>query len=268
MQWYYTKQRQQLGPVDEEELHRLAEQGELLPEDLVWNPSMGEQWAPASSVEGLFPPDDPELDPMDADPMPYPGTGGATPNSELMRRARESLASRWGFGVGVMLLYYLVLVAANMVPAVGQIANLVISGPMMVGFCFVFLMLARRREVTVGQLFQGFNRFGTALGTYLLMAIFIFLWCLLLVIPGIIAAYSYAMAFFVLADDPDVSAMQAITRSKEMMRGNKWKLFCLCWRFFGWGLLCILTLGFGFLWLAPYVQTSLGHFYDDIRPPN
>ena len=153
-----------------------------------------------------------------------------------------------------------------MVPTAGQIANLVISGPMMLGFCLVFLMLARRREATLGQLFQGFNRFGTALCTYLLMTLFILLWCLLLVIPGIIAAYSYTMTFFILADDPDVSAMQALTRSKEMMRGNKWKLFGLCCRFIGWGLLCIPTLGIGLFWLAPYVQTAIAHFYDDVRP--
>ena len=97
------------------------------------------------------------------------------------------------------------------------------------------------------------------------MCIFILLWTLLLIIPGIIATYSYAMTFFIIADDPQAGALEAIGRSKEMMRGHRWKLFCLFLRFIGWSLLCLLTFGIGFLWLTPYMQTSLAHFYDDVR---
>lgn len=118
----------------------------------------------------------------------------------------------------------------------------------------------------MGQLFDGFQRFGTALGAYLLTGIFIFLWTLLLIVPGIMAGLSYAMTYFIIADDPTIGPLQAITKSKEMMRGHKWKLFLLHWRFLGWVLLCILTLGIGILWLVPYVSTSLAHFYEDIRP--
>jgi uncharacterized membrane protein len=97
------------------------------------------------------------------------------------------------------------------------------------------------------------------------MCVFIFLWTLLLIIPGILAAYSYSMTFFVLAEDPTIGARNSIRKSKELMFGNRWKFFCLGWRFFGWALLCILTLGIGFLFLAPYVQTSFARFYDDIK---
>ena len=87
----------------------------------------------------------------------------------------------------------------------------------------------------------------------------------MLIIPGIIAAYAYSMAFFIMADNPSVGALEAIRRSKAIMRGRKAKLFCLDLRFLGWGILCLLTLGIGFLWLVPYIQASHAHFYEDVR---
>ena len=267
MQWYYTKREQQFGPVDEEELYRLARQGELTPTDLVWNAGFGDQWAAASSVDGLFT-SPPPLTPPDVPSethVPY-GGGGTTHNRELMRMARESLQTHWGLGVGVMLLYSVIIVVANSIPLAGLLLSLIVGGPMLVGLACVFLRLARREPSDIGRLFHGFNRFGTAVGAYLLMTIFVLLWSLLLIIPGIIASYAYTMTFFVIADDPTAGALQAITRSKEMMRGKKWKLFCLGFRFIGWMLLCVLTLGIGYLWLGPYMQTASAHFYDDIRP--
>lgn len=97
------------------------------------------------------------------------------------------------------------------------------------------------------------------------MTFFIALWSLLLIVPGIIVALSCAMTYFIIADDPTVGPILAMTASQEIMRGHKWKLFCLGWRFFGWYLLCLLTLGIGFFWLAPYMQTSWTHFYEDVR---
>ena len=87
---------------------------------------------------------------------------------------------------------------------------------------------------------------------------------LLLIIPGIIAALSYAMTYYIIVDNESIGALEAIRQSKEMMRGNKWKLFCLGLRFFGWSLLCLLTLGIGYLWLIPYMAISFAKFYGDI----
>ncbi len=269
MEWHYAKQGRKFGPIEEAELYRRARQGEIAPGDLVWNPTFGDKWAAASSVENLFaslPPLAPPSLSAGAQPPSASREGGATHNRDLMRMARESLRSHWGLGVGVMALYAIITFAVSFIPFVGTVVGYLIAGPMSAGVCLVFLMLARRSPAEIGQLFSGFSRFGTALVAYLLMVLFILLWTLLLIIPGIIASYAYAMTFFVIADDPAVGPLQAITRSKEMMRGNKWKLFCLFWRFFGWALLCILTLGIGFLWLAPYIQTTLAHFYEDVRP--
>jgi uncharacterized membrane protein len=76
------------------------------------------------------------------------------------------------------------------------------------------------------------------------------------------------MTFFVMADNPGIGAIEAIDRSKKMMRGRRWKLFCLYCRFIGWAVLAVIfTLGIGFLWLEPYMRTSIARFYDDLREP-
>ncbi|MBV1888515.1 MAG: DUF975 family protein, partial [Urechidicola sp.] len=84
-------------------------------------------------------------------------------------------------------------------------------------------------------------------------------------IPGIIAALSYSMTFFIIADDESIKPMDAIDESKRMMDGHKWKLFEMYIRFFGWSVLCLLTLGIGFLWFIPYMHVSLAKFYDDLK---
>ena len=146
-----------------------------------------------------------------------------------------------------------------------QLSQFIITGALALGTCYFLLKIARRSEAKVTMVLEGFRYFGKALLACFLRTLFILLWALLLVIPGIIAAYSYSLTFFILADDPSVTPLEAIKRSKAMMRGKKWKLFCLQFRFLGWYLLTLLTCGIGMLWLAPYYQISLAHFYDDVR---
>jgi uncharacterized membrane protein len=97
------------------------------------------------------------------------------------------------------------------------------------------------------------------------MILYILLWSLLFIIPGIIVAISYSMVFFILVDDPNIKITEALKKSKKMMFGYKWKYFCLGFRFIGWILLAALTFGVGFLWLLPYMQVSYAKFYDDIK---
>jgi uncharacterized membrane protein len=188
-----------------------------------------------------------------------------TENVVLMQMARESLKGKWGLAIGTFLLYMLISVVLQMIPILGIIASLVITGPFALGLTYFTLSISRNQDAKLEQIFQGFNNFGTALGAYLLMALFIILWTLLLIVPGIIAAISYSMTFYIIADDNSIGAMDAIDKSKKMMYGYKWKYFCLCLRFLGWALLCILTLGIGFLWLMPYMQVSMAKFYDDVK---
>ena len=88
---------------------------------------------------------------------------------------------------------------------------------------------------------------------------------LFLFIAGIIAAIAYSQTFYILAEDDTIGSMEALRKSKEMMNGYKWKYFCLGLRFIGWALLCVLTVGIGFLWLSPYIQVSYAKFYEDLK---
>lgn len=116
---------------------------------------------------------------------------------------------------------------------------LVISGAATLGYARYNLNLVDHQEARVDDLFSQFHRLGQGFCMQFFRALFIFLWSLLFVIPGIIASYSYAMTPYILLEHPDMTAREAITASKELMRGNKFRLFCLSLSFIGWGLLCI-----------------------------
>ena len=98
-----------------------------------------------------------------------------------------------------------------------------------------------------------------------LMGLFISLWSLLFLIPGIVKAFSYSMTPFILEERPELSANEAIDHSRAMMRGHKFDLFWLLLSFIGWGFLCLFTFGIGYLWLVPYVNTSVSAFYEDVK---
>jgi uncharacterized membrane protein len=218
------------------------------------------------------------------------GTGGST-NKDLMADARAALSGNWGLGVLGYVLYMALFMSFSMfvftsvffVSMVSQVGgantaaateamNLfssliqsLVSGAFMVGFAGFFLGIVQEGSARLELLFVGFQRFWKSFGVYFFYSLFIILWTLLFIIPGIIATFRYAMAFFIIADDEDCGPLEAISRSKEMMKGNKWKFFCLNWRFFGWALLAaFFTFGIGYLWLVPYMQTSFAKFYEDV----
>jgi uncharacterized membrane protein len=191
-----------------------------------------------------------------------------TENKKLMQQAREALKGKWGLAVGTCLVYMLVVCGIGSIPRVGTLASLLISGPMMVGLAIFSLAISRDQNPQFEQIFYGFKKFAVSLGAYLLFAIFVILWALLLIIPGIIAAISYSMTFYLITDNDNIGPLEAIKKSKQMMYGYKWKYFCLGLRFIGWALLCILTLGIGFLWLIPYMNVSFAKFYDDLLRMN
>lgn len=120
------------------------------------------------------------------------------------------------------------------------------------------------KDVEFGQIFSKASMFGKAFWLRLRMDIVTFLWTLLLIIPGIIKSYAYSMSGFILAENSEMTAKEAMKVSEKMMAGNKWRLFCLQFSFIGWQLLCILSLGIGFLWLTPYMNAATAAFYDEI----
>ncbi len=192
-----------------------------------------------------------------------------TENGELMRQARQALSGKWGMVIGAVFVSQIIGIVAQSIPKGGPLIYMLIAGPLSLGVVIFTLALSRGQNAQFEQIFDGFKHFKSALLAHVLMLLFIFLWALLLVIPGIIAGLSYAMTYYILADDPNMSASDAIKKSKHMMYGYKWKLFTLHLRFLGWVILCVLSLGIGFLWLVPYMQVASAKFYEDLKnsPP-
>jgi len=133
-----------------------------------------------------------------------------------------------------------------------------------VGYAKFNLNLVDGKDGTFENLFGYFSYWKTTAAVRFFQAIYVLLWSLLLIVPGIIAAYRYAMTGYILAENPELSAGEAIDRSKHMMKGNKWRLFCLKFSFIGWSILCSLTLGIGNLWLTPYKQAAVAAFYREV----
>ena len=113
-------------------------------------------------------------------------------------------------------------------------------------------------------MFSYFPHWKTIAVAWLLQSVYVLLWMLLLVIPGIVAGYSYAMTDYIMAEHPELTASEAIAQSKAMMKGNRWRLFCLQFSFIGWSILCTLTLGLGNLALRPYEMAAIAAFYREI----
>ena len=139
--------------------------------------------------------------------------------------------------------------------------------PLMVGYMNAFLLLVRQgdREVPANMYRIATKSYWHKVWGTLLMTIFTFLWSLLFIIPGIVKMFSYAMTPYILEEHPELSANEAIDRSRAMMKGHKFDLFWLLLSFIGWGILCLFTFGIGTLWLGPYVQGAHAAFYEDVK---
>lgn len=188
-----------------------------------------------------------------------------TPNKVLMGQARETLKGKWKLAVKVTLVYLVIMIVAQVLPVVKYVASFIITGPLTLGLSIFWLSFSRGNIPELDEIFKGFDTWWRAIKAQLLISIFTFLWSLLLIIPGIIASLSYSMTFFILSEDKNIGVNAAIEKSKKMMYGYKWKLCRLSLRFLGWSLLCLLTLGIGFIWLIPYMWVTLSKFYDDIK---
>ena len=138
-------------------------------------------------------------------------------------------------------------------------------GPITLGVSGYFLKLIRKEGPIIEDMFKGFRFFVKTFVLNLLITVFTLLWTLLLIIPGIIAAFRYSMAYYIMMDNPELSAFKALSESKRMMVGNKFQLFLLYFSFLGWFLLGVVTLGLAFLWVNPYFETAKANFYQDLK---
>ena len=151
------------------------------------------------------------------------------------------------------------LIIAAVILVIWVIITIVISGAGKLGYAIFNLKLVDNRDATFSDLFSQFDRLGAGFCMNFLMGLFTFLWSLLLVIPGIIKSFSYAMTPYILAEHPEMTATEAITESRRIMDGNKWRLFCLGFSFIGWSLLCVAPILVSLIFIARAIIVS-GNF--------
>ena len=191
-------------------------------------------------------------------------------------RALSALENKWGNFVAITFVYGLIIGITQVLsgdkdsPAILHLIGLVLfilALPLTWGYQTLFLGAVRGGEATAKDMFEGYNKelFSRVLTTTLLYYVYVFLWSMLLLIPGCIKAYSYAMTPFILKDNPEMKNNAAIEESMRMMDGHKLELFLLDLSFIGWALLSLLTCGIGFLWLTPYMNMARVNFYEDLK---
>jgi len=203
-------------------------------------------------------------------------------NQDYKNEALDALRGNWAPAVLMTLIYLAILgicsgcqsfisptaaaVAWGLVGAT-FLVSIFILGPLSIGYANSLRYLYEKGDTElIRNLFSlSLENYLHTVWTFLLMVIKIFLWTLLLIIPGIVKALAYSMTPFILKDHPELTASQAIRKSEEMMNGHKFDLFYLILSFLGWIILACLTAGIGFLWLEPYMETSVAAFYNDLK---
>ncbi len=182
---------------------------------------------------------------------------------ELKKQAKASLSGNFGTVLGTILLAEIILSAASSMTF--GIAML-FEGVLTFGLIGIQISVLRYGKAPFEQLFSGFSHFVSSFLAGLLKALYTTLWTLLFIVPGIVKSYSYAMTFYILNDNPDMDANEAITESRKMMKGHKGELFLLDLSFIGWLILCICTFGLLSFYVIPYMEMTRAAFYESIRP--
>lgn len=193
-------------------------------------------------------------------------------NSDIRARARATLGgsifkSEWLYALVVCL----VVSAISGALAFTGVGTILVAGILYVASAAYFLGRVRNSVAhdSLSACIDGVkNDLGGALILGVLHTLFIALWTLLFIIPGIVKSFSYAMAFYIKCDHPAVSATDAITMSRRMMKGYKGKYFCLQLSFFGWMIVGALCFGIGTLWVNAYVSAANAAFYEELKRVN
>ena len=190
-------------------------------------------------------------------------------NREIRAKARETLgksifSKTWLIAIAIGLIISGILAAANYISS--GFATLFLSGPLYVGLNMAYLHITRGdKEVTIGSAFEGCYDFKSNLVLGLMHNLIIWLWSLLLIIPGIIKGFSYSMAYYIKADHPEYGWRECLEKSETMMKGYKFKYFLLNLSFIGWILLSIVTFGLASFWVSAYMSTASAVFYDELK---
>ena len=158
-----------------------------------------------------------------------------------------------------------VILATAGIIAVVAVVCILLGSIVGLGYAKFNLSLFEEEKADFKMIFSEKKRYKDCFALYVLQIIYITVASIFFIIPGIIAFHAYCMAPYIMVDHPEMSARQALKASKAMMKGYKWKLFCLSFSFIGWDILATLTFGIGNIVLCPYVETAAAAFYRDLK---
>ncbi len=189
---------------------------------------------------------------------------------QLKAQAKEQIKGKLGILIAVTLVIGVITgtasFLASFIPGVGLAVSIIVTPAFALSTIRIYLMVVRGGTPEVKNCFDGFDDFFSAFKVTLLTGLYTFLWSLLFIIPGIVKGYSYSMALHVLADNKGKSARECIAESKAMTNGHKMEIFVLDLSFIGWYLICCLTCGLAFLYVAPLLNAAHANVYETIKP--
>jgi len=175
--------------------------------------------------------------------------------SECKKLAKKVLKGNWIIAFAALLIYSSIISALSLLTA--GIGTLLLSASLLIALYNVFINAYKKNKYEISDMVKGWDEGITnRIVLSILKSLFLSLWSLLFVIPGIIKGYSYALAEFISRKEPELSGNDCITKSRELMNGHKFDLFLFDLSFIGWYILGALTFGIGFIWILPYVWQS------------
>lgn len=197
-------------------------------------------------------------------------------NQTYKNRALASLEGNWGSAVIATLIVAVISGGISTVitlpfgneSSTGMSLNgiwTLLCLPLEWGFTVYFLNLIRKEDISYERLFDGYKDFIRTFLMEFLYCIAMMIGFILLIIPGIIVSIGLCMAPYILKDDPQISAMDSLMKSWQITKGHKMEIFWLGLSFIGWIILGLVTFGIGLILVAPYMETSFAHFYEDLK---
>ena len=197
-------------------------------------------------------------------------------NQTYKERALASLEGKWSVAVIATLILAIITGGISTIITLPMgndaVAGMSTNGiwsllclPLQWGYTVYFLSLIRQEDIRYERLFEGYKDFIRTFLLMFLLTIAALVGFCLFIIPGIIVTVGLSMAPFILKDDKEISAMDALMKSWQMTQGHKMKIFWLGFSFIGWIILCLFTFGLGFFLLAPYLEATFAHYYEDIK---
>jgi len=194
-------------------------------------------------------------------------------NNQIMKEAQESLKGKWGISIAACLIAGVITIMITILGGYlinedwgGNLLSLFVTPPIGVGLALFFLNIHSGNKLEIKTIFNPFKDVWlNSVLAYFMMIVIILIGFLLFFIPGVIATLMFSQVLYIIAEDNKIDPYNALVKSKKMMEGNKWKLFKIMLIIILLAIVCILTLGIGFIWLAPYQNAVYAKFYNVIK---